>query len=355
MTKERTVLIFGYPLAIKHLGGLLWIKKVVNYVGKSGKFRVKKISNSRESPFYRFPFISDIYAVLRGVLSNPDIAMLDTYGEAAIWMWILLRLFCPHTKIVTVFHHYEPLSVRHKQSPKFSAKYYTLVDIITKMMLRNSDKIITVSESSKAELRNLVEIKIDNKIAVVGCSCTSYFNTDGNDTKDIDFLCIGRNEKFSEIENIWEEIRRHKPESKFVMAGKCSSKELTSLRRRGINHRGIVSDVEKIDLYSRAKVFLFPSLFEGFGIAVGEALSAKMIVITWKIPAFEERFPCQSNANLRLIKVGDKELFVKNALKAIRDYDRLDRAQVSMENLGITQTWDEVGKNVVNALDTTIN
>lgn len=47
----------------------------------------------------------------------------------------------------------------------------------------------------------------------------------------------------------------------------------------GIDHHGIVSDEEKIDLYRRAKVFLFPSLFQGFGIAVGEALSAKMIVL----------------------------------------------------------------------------
>lgn len=354
MTKERTVLIFGYPLATQHLGGLVWIKKVVNYIDKSGKFCVKKISNSKESPFYRFPFISDIHAVLRGVLSYPDIAMLDTYGEAAILMWLLLRLFCPHTKIATVFHHYEPLSVRHKQCPKLSAKYYALIDIITKMMLRNSDKIITVSESSMDELRTRVDVKIDKKIAVAGCSCTGYFTADSKATKDIDFLCIGRIEKFSEIESIWEEIRRQKPASKFVMAGRCSSKELTSLRRRDIDHRGIVSDKEKIDLYSRAKVFLFPSLFEGFGIAVGEALSAKMIVITWKIPAFEERFPCQSNPNLKLVKVGDKELFVKKALKAIKDYDRLEPSQVSMENLGISQTWDEVGNNVVNALETTI-
>jgi hypothetical protein len=98
MTKQRTVLIFGYALAVQHLGGLVWIKKVVNYIDNSGKFSVKKISNNRESTIYRFPFISDIHAVLRGVFSNPDIAMLDTYGEAAIWMWFLLRLFCPTQK-----------------------------------------------------------------------------------------------------------------------------------------------------------------------------------------------------------------------------------------------------------------
>jgi hypothetical protein len=40
MRKERTVLIFGYPLVIQHLD-LVWIKKVVNYIDKSGKFCVK--------------------------------------------------------------------------------------------------------------------------------------------------------------------------------------------------------------------------------------------------------------------------------------------------------------------------
>ncbi|HKQ20911.1 MAG TPA: glycosyltransferase [Nitrososphaeraceae archaeon] len=354
MMKERTVLIFGYPLAIQHLGGLVWIKKVVNYLDQSGKFCVKKISNRRESHFYRLPFISDIRALIRGIFSNPDIAMLDTYGEAAIWMWILLRLFCPRTKIATVFHHYEPLSVRHKGCTPLSAKYYALLDLITKIMLRNSDKIITVSKSSMRELKALIEIKIDKKIAVVGCSCTGYFSAEPSSPKDIDFLCIGRIEKFSEIENIWKEIRKKKPGSKFVMAGRCSSNDITCLRRIGIDHHGIVSDMEKIDLYRRAKVFLFPSLFEGFGIAIGEALSAKMIVIAWKIPAFEERFPCQSNANLRLINVGDKEIFVKNALEAINDYDRSDSSKISTENFGITQTWDEVGKNVVNAFETTL-
>ena len=352
--KEHTVLIFGYPLAVQHLGGLVWIKKVVDYIEKSETFGVKKVSNCRQSTFYRVPFISDLLAVMRGLFSNPTVAILDTYGEAAIWMWLLLRLFRRGTKIVTVFHHYEPLLVRLKQCPRLNAKYYALVDVITKIMLRNSDKIITVSRSSMRELRTVVKIKPDEKIVVVGCSSTDYFSIISNQKKDIDFLCIGRLEKFTEIENIWKEIRKKKPASKFVMAGRCSSKDLMRLRRIGIDHQGIVSEKQKIDLFRRAKVFLFPSLFEGFGIAVGEALSAKMIVITWKIPAFEERFPCQPIANLRLIKVGNEELFVENALKAINDYDKLDYSQASTEDFGITKTWEEVGKHVVDALETSL-
>jgi glycosyltransferase involved in cell wall biosynthesis len=351
-TKPPAILIFGYPLAVQHLGGLVWIKKIVDYIEKSRTFSVKKVSNCRQSTFYRIPYISDILAVLKGLLSNPSIAILDTYGEAAIWMWILLRLFRRNTNIVTVFHHYEPLLIRHKNCPRLIAKYYALVDLITNIMLRNSDKIITVSRSSMRELKTVVEIKPDKKIVIVGCSSTDYYNMNNNGTKDIDFLCIGRLEKFTEVENIWKQIRKKKPASKFVMAGRCSPKNLTRLRRIGIDHQGIISEKQKIDLFRRAKVFLFPSLFEGFGIAVGEALSSKMIVIAWKIPAFEERFSFQPIVNLKLVKVGNEHLFVESALKAIHDYDRLDFSQASKRDFGTTKTWEEVGKRVVDALET---
>lgn len=90
--------------------------------------------------------------------------------------------------------------------------------------------------------------------------------------------------------------------SKFVMAGRYSSKDLLRLRKIGIDHLGIVSERKKIDLFRMAKVFLFPPLYKHFGIGVGEAFSTNMIVIAWKIPAFEERFSSQSIVSLKLIK-----------------------------------------------------
>lgn len=350
--KERSVLIFGYPLAVQHLGGLVWIKNVVDYIDKSEIFCVKKVSNCRQSTCHRFPFISDLRAVIRGLFSRPTIAVLDTYGESAIWMWFLLRVFRHETKIVTIFHHYEPLLVRHKNSPRLISKYYSLVDLITNIMLRNSDKIITVSRSSMRELETMVGIKSDKKIVIVGCSSTDYYNQNNNNSaKDIDFLCIGRLEKFSEVESMWEQISKKKPTSKFIMAGRCSSKDLVRLRRRGIHHQGIVSEEQKVDLFRRAKVFLFPSLFEGFGIAVGEAVSAKMIVIAWKIPAFEERFSSPSIVNIKLVEIGDEKLFVESALNAIDNYDRLDFSHASKKDFGTTKTWEEVGQRVVEALE----
>ena len=350
-----TLLIFGYPLAAEYLGGLVWIKNVADYIERQNIFNVKKISNFRHGEIKIFNRLSEILTLLKGVILNPTVAILDTYGEAAIWMWVLLRVFRPRTKIVIVFHHYEPLSVRHEDSFNLSRKYYSLVDTVTKAMLRNSDKIITVSQTSADQLEKIVHIRNKEKIALVGCSDSNLNYTDlgGNYSKDIDFFCIGRLEKFRGIADIWKEIKKKSPRSKFVMAGRCSPKDRKNLQDIGITHLGIVPDKEKTELFKRSKVFLFPSLYEGYGMAVGEAMSANMAVVAWKIPVFKERFLSHALSNLNLVEVGDIELFVNMALRArMRNDYRVSSVfnSVNKMNFGVGGTWQDVGRLVVGAL-----
>lgn len=100
--------------------------------------------------------------------------------------------------------------------------------------------------------------------------------------KDIDFLCMGRIEKFSHLENIWMKIKADTPNSNIVMIGRADPQIIDKLLSMGIDHRGFVSEEEKMELYSRTKVFIFPSSREGFGIAVAEALFLGIPVIAWK-------------------------------------------------------------------------
>ena len=62
---------------------------------------------------------------------------------------------------------------------------------------------------------------------------------------------------------------------------------VVKLLSMGIDHKGFVSEEEKLDLYSRTKVFVFPSSREGFGIAVAEALFLGIPVVAWKIPVLK--------------------------------------------------------------------
>jgi len=147
MRKSPVLLIFGYPLNFDHFGGLVWIKRVSDYIEKTSYFDPTK---------HAFQHIVHLRAVLEGCLTNPNIAILDTYGEATLLMWILLRLFKPSTKIVTVFHHYEPQSVKYHNARLPTKIYSKLVDYFTTIMLNNSDNILTVSVASSHQLDQLL-------------------------------------------------------------------------------------------------------------------------------------------------------------------------------------------------------
>lgn len=350
--KIPVVLIYGYPLSIRFFGGLIWIKKVSEYLEKSKAFNVRKVSNGRESKGRIFPRILTIRALLQVFFINPKITIFDTYGEAAIWMWILLRLFRPSTKIVTIFHHYEPFFVQHNKSGKFRRKYCNLLDYLTKVMLKNSDSILTVSNASLNQLENILTTTHTQKIVVVGCSNSDDLSVARYMKRDLDFLCVGRFEKFIGIENIWNIIKKENPTSKFVMIGRISSKDLLRLHDIGIDHRGIVSDEKKVELYARAKVLLFPSLFEGFGMAITEALSARLSIVAWKLPVFEERFEDCTLNNGELVEIGNYGLFAQRALLALQGHDKwLERAPVRVQKFNFTKTWNDVGNNVLSVLN----
>ena len=93
--------------------------------------------------------------------------------------------------------------------------------------------------------------------------------------------------KNSSLEKIWMKIKSVRPNSNLVIIGRARADMADKLLSIGIDHRGFVSEEEIIRSHSRAKVFIFPSSREGFGIAVAEALFLGISVIAWKIPVFE--------------------------------------------------------------------
>lgn len=351
MTKQKlqTLLIFGYPLAAEYLGGLIWIRKVTDYLEKKRDFNIKKVNYTRISKDHKFFFLYDIHALLKGISSNANIAILDTYGEATIWMWILLRLFRHRTRIVTVFHHYEPLSIRHKGCGLVRRKYYYMVDSVTKIMLQNRNRIITVSKSSMNQLETVFQIRDTRKIVNVGCSSVDYY-INGNTDKEIDFLCVGRFEKFEGVEKIWTKIKEKRPGSQFVMIGLATMEEKIRLEKIGIDHRGVVSDCEKLLFYGKAKVFIFPSLFEGFGMAITEALSAGLSTVAWSIPVFEERFRDEPLNNGALVPTGNYELFGEQAIRALDEYNEWFKQEQGRTQKFFTKSWEDVGNLVICAL-----
>jgi glycosyltransferase involved in cell wall biosynthesis len=105
-----------------------------------------------------------------------------------------------------------------------------------------------------------------------------------------------------------------------------------------------VTDKEKLELYSRAKVFLFPSSREGFGIALAESLQLGMDAVIWRLPVFEELYSesmMAKQGRIRLVERRNYALFASEALRALDSYDRRNRiisAQPSLSSSSLSTT-----------------
>jgi glycosyltransferase involved in cell wall biosynthesis len=85
------------------------------------------------------------------------------------------------------------------------------------------------------------------------------------------------------------------PDVDLVVSGKQGwgvAPILEAVRRLGLAGRvhftGYVAEADKPELYRRARVFAYPSLYEGFGIPVLEALASGVPVITSRVSSMPE-------------------------------------------------------------------
>ncbi|MDQ3807357.1 MAG: glycosyltransferase [Thermoproteota archaeon] len=361
------LLVFGYPSRAPQVGGLLWSKRVSDSITKFGVVEVRNVSSERsvEAKLNTHHIvrnivpclIRDFYDAICGLLTLPQVALLDSWGEASIILWGLLRVFHRRAKIVIVFHHYEPRILPEQISEidsRFSRgvakRYNSFIAKLTGMMIRDSDMIFTVSRTSARQLCSFYgitckDIKIEQeeekgdfcsvslrtvKIRIVGTGVDKLtINTSAQ--KDIDFFCIGRIEKLDGVERIWSALRKLRTGFNFVMIGRASLTEINHLKSIGIDHKGEVSDKEKLELYSRAKVFLFPSSREGFGIALAESLQIGLDAVVWRLPVFEELYSesmMAKQGRIRLVERGNYELFASEALRALYSYDIRKRRRI---------------------------
>ncbi|MDQ4073281.1 MAG: glycosyltransferase family 4 protein [Thermoproteota archaeon] len=382
--KQSKLLFFGYPSkSINYTGGFLWMKKVADYIEKSESHFVLKTYAQDTAKKIPHKIIGDIRNSKKAVSKCPDIAILDAWGEANIFLWILLRLFKPKTKIIVVFHHHEERIPSCKNV--LESSYNFLIQKGTSAMIRNADTILTVSQSSKEELSKIYGIdalndtieklgiekntikttkeivkSLRNKIAIVGTGIDSVVFDQISKSrdistleKDIDYLCIGRIEKFYLLEKIWMAIKVVKPDANLVMVGRTSPEVAEKLRAMGIDHRGFVSEEEKIKLYQRAKVFVFPSSKEGFGIAVAEALYNGLAVVAWKLPVFEELYQTDKKVKIgiKLVDYGKHILFVDECLLAL-DLCNMEKRTDPNKKINLSlPNWQTVAQNVLNAIE----
>lgn len=153
------------------------------------------------------------------------------------------------------------------------------------------DLIIADSLSTKEDIIKFLEINSDD-IAVVPLAVSLEFNPQDEDKinavlekykiKKPYILSVGTQEPRKNIRkliDVFEKISQQKQDIKLVLTGKKGWGESLYIPENVIN-TGYVSKDELICLYSGCRMFVYPSLYEGFGLPVLEAMACGAPVIT---------------------------------------------------------------------------
>jgi len=273
---------------------------------------------------------------IRVVLTNSDILVCSDY---VLPFWKL-----PAKKMIVL---HDTLFWKHPEYySKLWRKYY-LKSI--NMGIDKSTRIVTTSEYAKSNLTKVLNKK--NEIKVIYQSVSGKFVKKINSKQRI-ILHVGSFEKRKDLMTLVEAFKKikHKPkfkDLKLILAGETNffgdDSEYQKIKIfikendliKDIQITGYLSNKEVKKLYSKAFIYVFPSIEEGFGIPILESFSFGVPVICSDLKVFNEigkdailTFKKKDSINLskkieKLLTSDEKRnTLISNGFKRLNDFSR---------------------------------
>jgi len=222
-----------------------------------------------------------------------------------------------HLRLCVIVHHID--IVPSDVNPSFSTVYHmyretgfgwstsflkALAFFVILAVLKRCDVCITVSHSTARALINNGVPKERVYVSGNGVDVRyiDSFKFEGN--KSYDGVFVGRISKEKGVFDLvaaWRRIVDVKKDARLLFIG--SGPDIDAVRRtveefgleRSVVVKGRCVDREMYTSVKASKVFVVPSLFEGWGLAVAEALACGLPVVCYDIPALREVFgKCRS-------------------------------------------------------------
>ncbi|PJA88150.1 MAG: hypothetical protein CO140_00420, partial [Candidatus Moranbacteria bacterium CG_4_9_14_3_um_filter_40_7] len=183
---------------------------------------------------------------------------------------------------------------------------FWMYEIVIRFAIKQSKKIIAVSEFTKKDL--LKNYAIDpSKIEVTYEACDDFCNWRPEKEDQIlkkyaimkpYLLYVGNaypHKNLEKLVSVFCELKKKITDINLVLVGKedyffKKLKEKITARKQGagIVFTGFISDAELDIFYKNALVFVFPSLYEGFGLPPLEAMAKGVPVISSDHPCMRE-------------------------------------------------------------------
>lgn len=153
---------------------------------------------------------------------------------------------------------------------------------------KEADIIVTISESSRHDINEILNIPLEKIRVVYPAVADEFLRYKKQDTRNKHyFLAVGTREPRKNFNRLIEAFKKANiKDTELWIVGKSGWEELPKVN--GVKFLGFVDQKEMPELYANAKAFVYPSLYEGFGIPILEAMACGCPVITSNVSSMPE-------------------------------------------------------------------
>lgn len=181
----------------------------------------------------------------------------------------------------------------------FPKKLYLWYKLVQTCCGKFAKKVLTVSDFSKNELKHYLKLR-DSRIENIGSGWQHILRVEHSrdvlEKNQLEYhryyFSLGTQAQYKNMHWVYEIAKKHTNDV-FILSGAFYSKIFKGNEEKlppNVRFLGYLSDSEVKTLMQNCKAFLFPSLYEGFGIPPLEAMSSGCPVVVSDIPVMHEIF-----------------------------------------------------------------
>ena len=228
------------------------------------------------------------------------------------------------------------------------------------LVIRIADLIITPTESVKREVCQHLGVRPDKVTAIPSAARRSFQPEPSAQTAEVrqrlgvenDFLLfVGTLEPRKNLLTLlkaFEQIISHSSlRPQLVIAGGegwLMDESFAFIRESGVSERvrltGYLTDDDLRGLYSSCSVFIYPSVYEGFGLPPLEAMACGAAVIAGRIPSLQETL----GSAARLVEPLDVDALAKSIIEVLEDESlRQELSKAGLEQAG-KFSWEQTAR-----------
>ena len=265
--------------------------------------------------------------------------------------WTQPRVKSKNTKKVTTIHDMTVYLFPSSFDPKIT----TTQKVRLAKVKKDVDLVIADSQTTKEDVVKFLEIP-EEKVRVVYLGVSDEFRPADDEKintvlqkykiKKPYILSVGTQEPRKNIQkliDVYEKIKEQHPDFSLVLVGKQGWGE-GFRSTEGVIWTGYVPKEDLVAVYSGSRVFVYPSLYEGFGLPILEAMACGVPIVTSNSSSMAE-----IAKDVAMLVDPRNETQLEKAIKMVMnltldDYQKMVRASL---NCARKFTWTKTAKETL--------